>query len=305
MDQDDPERRIAELERQLSDAKPAGTDHGVEQPDPARPTAETTRPALADADIKRMAFSRPPIGKRGYNEDEVDAFLDLVEERLLNPSNPSLTAVDVQHMAFSKPPIGKRGYDEDEVDAFLDLVESEISRLDGTPEGRAAGQQHLSRAQPVGTDGGSKRRRGLRSIGIGDWLTVIVAVGIYVYWFGDLARDFYGYQLGTPVTATDIRCWGGPTGGDGNDPHYQCQGTWSIGGQSRTGTIERVPGGWTSRPSLDVRVHGDTAYAEGSSGWRFGLTFLFLVFLITMFLGGFRAAGRRWRQWRSRRRHPG
>ncbi|EUA24019.1 divIVA domain protein [Mycobacterium xenopi 4042] len=29
-----------------------------------------------------MAFSKPPIGKRGYNEDEVDAFLDLVEAEL-------------------------------------------------------------------------------------------------------------------------------------------------------------------------------------------------------------------------------
>jgi DivIVA domain-containing protein len=29
-----------------------------------------------------VAFSKPPIGKRGYNEDEVDAFLDLVETEL-------------------------------------------------------------------------------------------------------------------------------------------------------------------------------------------------------------------------------
>jgi DivIVA domain-containing protein len=29
-----------------------------------------------------VAFSKPPIGKRGYNEDEVDAFLDRVEEQL-------------------------------------------------------------------------------------------------------------------------------------------------------------------------------------------------------------------------------
>jgi DivIVA domain-containing protein len=169
MDQDDPEQRIAELERRLFDANAtAGTDRGVEQPD-ARPTAETThRPPLTAGDIKRVAFSRPPIGKRGYNEDEVDAFLDLVEERLRNPSNPSLTAVDVQNMAFSKPPVGKRGYNEDEVDAFLDLVESEISRLDGTPGHRAAGQQHLPQAPPVRADGGSKRGRGLRSIGVGD-----------------------------------------------------------------------------------------------------------------------------------------
>jgi len=34
---------------------------------------------LTPADVHNVAFSKPPIGKRGYNEDEVDAFLDLVE----------------------------------------------------------------------------------------------------------------------------------------------------------------------------------------------------------------------------------
>ncbi|HXT44779.1 MAG TPA: DivIVA domain-containing protein [Pseudonocardiaceae bacterium] len=33
---------------------------------------------LTPADIRNVAFSKPPIGKRGYSEDEVDAFLDLV-----------------------------------------------------------------------------------------------------------------------------------------------------------------------------------------------------------------------------------
>ena len=31
---------------------------------------------LTPADVHNVAFSKPPIGKRGYNEDEVDAFLD-------------------------------------------------------------------------------------------------------------------------------------------------------------------------------------------------------------------------------------
>jgi DivIVA domain-containing protein len=33
---------------------------------------------LTPADVRNVTFSKPPIGKRGYNEDEVDAFLDLV-----------------------------------------------------------------------------------------------------------------------------------------------------------------------------------------------------------------------------------
>ncbi|WP_016698279.1 DivIVA domain-containing protein [Actinoalloteichus spitiensis] len=39
-------------------------------------------PSLTPADVHNVAFSKPPIGKRGYNEDEVDAFLDLVESEL-------------------------------------------------------------------------------------------------------------------------------------------------------------------------------------------------------------------------------
>nr|WP_228046326.1 DivIVA domain-containing protein [Saccharopolyspora sp. HNM0983] len=37
---------------------------------------------MTPADVHNVAFSKPPIGKRGYNEDEVDAFLDLVEAEL-------------------------------------------------------------------------------------------------------------------------------------------------------------------------------------------------------------------------------
>jgi DivIVA domain-containing protein len=37
---------------------------------------------LMPADVANVAFSKPPMGKRGYCEDEVDAFLDLVEVEL-------------------------------------------------------------------------------------------------------------------------------------------------------------------------------------------------------------------------------
>ena len=39
---------------------------------------------LSPADVHNVAFSKPPIGKRGYNEDEVDQFLDLVELSLIH-----------------------------------------------------------------------------------------------------------------------------------------------------------------------------------------------------------------------------
>ncbi len=37
---------------------------------------------LMPADVHNVAFSKPRIGKRGYDEDEVDAFLDVVEAEL-------------------------------------------------------------------------------------------------------------------------------------------------------------------------------------------------------------------------------
>jgi DivIVA domain-containing protein len=57
MDQDDPERRIAELERQLAEQK-----HTSEQ-------------------VRNVAFSDASRG-RGYHRDEVDAFLDRVKAEL-------------------------------------------------------------------------------------------------------------------------------------------------------------------------------------------------------------------------------
>lgn len=37
---------------------------------------------LTPTDVINVAFSKPPLGKRGYSGDEVDAFLDLVESEL-------------------------------------------------------------------------------------------------------------------------------------------------------------------------------------------------------------------------------
>ena len=42
---------------------------------------------LTPADVHNVAFSKPPIGKRGYNEDEVDAFKEVFkvpEEEMKN-----------------------------------------------------------------------------------------------------------------------------------------------------------------------------------------------------------------------------
>jgi DivIVA domain-containing protein len=104
MNQNDPERRIAELAR-------GG--------------------CLTPAQVHNVAFAKPAIGKRGYNEDEVDAFLDRVEAALQDPTGRALTPEQVRNAAFSKPPFGFRGYNQAEVDAFLELVEQQLRSQPG------------------------------------------------------------------------------------------------------------------------------------------------------------------------------
>src|ERR1051325_5806754 len=51
---------------------------------PPQPTRNRGPPMpLTPADIHNMAFKKPPMGKRGYDEEEVDAFLDEVEQELI------------------------------------------------------------------------------------------------------------------------------------------------------------------------------------------------------------------------------
>ena len=117
MDEDDPEKRIAELERQLAEAR------GMVPP----PRGDWLTPEH----VRNMTFARPPGGKRGYNEEEVDAFLHLVEAALRDPTGRVLTAEQVHNKAFAKPPIGQRGYNEDQVDQFLDIVAAQLSSQQG------------------------------------------------------------------------------------------------------------------------------------------------------------------------------
>jgi DivIVA domain-containing protein len=142
MDQDDPEKRIAELEAQLANATAAAG------PPP--------RPLTAD-DVRNTVFAKPPNGERGYNEDDVDALLDRIELHLRNPQAlGGLTAAEIDSATFAKPPIGQQGYDEVEVDAFLDRVVQQL------PPGVTA-----QAATPAAANDGGWRRRLHRWFGSG------------------------------------------------------------------------------------------------------------------------------------------
>ena len=56
----------------------------VAQPDSDRsqPPGERVMTVLTPTDVRNIAFRKPPLGRRGYDEDEVDSFLDRVEASL-------------------------------------------------------------------------------------------------------------------------------------------------------------------------------------------------------------------------------
>jgi DivIVA domain-containing protein len=75
---------------------------------------------LTPGDVRGVVFDKAPIGKRGYDEEQVDAFLDLVEAAVAGSG--TLTPDEVRMVVFADAPLIKRGYNEDQVDDFLDVV---------------------------------------------------------------------------------------------------------------------------------------------------------------------------------------
>jgi DivIVA domain-containing protein len=64
---------------------------------------------LTPADVHNVAFKKPPIGKRGYDEEEVDAFLDEVERelaRLIEENNELRAQVERVRAGGAPPPPG-------------------------------------------------------------------------------------------------------------------------------------------------------------------------------------------------------
>lgn len=101
-----------------------------------RPAARGPEQRITAADVHAVRFGKPPFGRRGYDEGEVDEFLRLVADALAQPPGATRISGDrVHEIAFRKPKVGSRGYDEDEVDAFLDLIEAEM-RWRESPDGR-------------------------------------------------------------------------------------------------------------------------------------------------------------------------
>src|SRR5262249_17605929 len=91
---------------------------------------------LTPADVHNVAFKKPPIGKRGYDEEEVDAFLDEVERELarLIEENSQLRGG-----APAAGPVGDMRHSGE----FADLK----TQLDRLSREKAAAEQHAGQLQ--------------------------------------------------------------------------------------------------------------------------------------------------------------
>ncbi|WP_082976982.1 DivIVA domain-containing protein [Mycobacterium sp. 852002-50816_SCH5313054-b] len=235
------------------------------------------RGELTADDVHNVAFSAPPKGKRGYDVGGVEAFRGRLEEYLRNPQAGGLTAAEVDSVAFSKPPIGERGYDQHEVDAFLaravQLLKAEVS-------------QPASPAAPGDFRGHTGKRSKPRRV---EWAVLPLAILMTVLSlvaFGVGVYDVYGYRVGTPTTAKVVSC----SGGRNKFSNVICTAQWSVGGKSYTGRIAGDSKGRRVGSSLDVRVHGGSAYTATSGNMWFIMgtgagVLAVMAFLVTLFAG--------------------
>jgi DivIVA domain-containing protein len=231
---------------------------------------------------RRIAFSKPTAGKRGYNEDEVDAFLDRVDAARRDATGHILTPEQVRNTAFSKPPLGKRGYNEDEVDAFLDRVEQELRR------GRQAEFPPSHEAPPppeppTRRTVASRLNRGGR---LGVFVFALLPL-LMIIWAG---HGLWAQHSGVPARVEIGDCWSTSIFG----PHTHntegsftsdCSGVWrAADGREQMMTVHFVRKAHRGE-SVDVHMHGNQAYTN--SGWvlvslALGIAFLGLLLMLVL-----------------------
>ncbi len=89
---------------------------------------------LTPADIHNMAFKKPPIGKRGYDEEEVDAFLDELEQELMRLLEENGSLHDQVQRGGPAPAASTMVLNSE----FTDIA----ARLKGMQEARARAEQN-------------------------------------------------------------------------------------------------------------------------------------------------------------------
>jgi len=107
---------------------------------------------LTPAEVHNVAFKKPPIGKRGYDEEEVDAFLDIVEVELarLIEENNDLRArpgAASSNGGISMAEMGAAREENNRLQARIAELEKALTQgKDGTAQQLAQVQQQLGQS---------------------------------------------------------------------------------------------------------------------------------------------------------------
>jgi DivIVA domain-containing protein len=75
--------------------------------------------------VDRKIFSTTRL-RPGYDEEEVDVFLDAIRDAFLGVRGTLLTSDEIRNIKFTKTRL-RPGYDEDDVDTFLDDVRTRLA----------------------------------------------------------------------------------------------------------------------------------------------------------------------------------
>src|SRR5436305_12549515 len=104
---------------------------------------------LTPADVHNVAFKKPPIGKRGYDEDDVDAFLDEVERELarLIEENNDLKAQVERGRGGGPAPIAAAGPSDVEVRRLASENNELKSQVERLRQEKGQAQQVAQQAQ--------------------------------------------------------------------------------------------------------------------------------------------------------------
>ncbi|WP_017572189.1 DivIVA domain-containing protein [Nocardiopsis halotolerans] len=113
--------------------EPRDPRHGSAPESPGAPGQPPRRTGLTPGDVREKQFATTRL-TTGYNEQEVDDFLDRAEftlevlQRGL-PEQATLTAAEVERVQFATTR-ARPGYDPAQVDHFLDVLAEELRRYE-------------------------------------------------------------------------------------------------------------------------------------------------------------------------------